>query len=509
MECRIRKHDDRQFEVKVSYPLDRNRRREQYRLDLFAFIPYQVGLGPKSYPREAFYEDMRAYTRFKTPTLTLEAILNPALDASPLSRIVQIVRKGRTTGVWEEARLLYEMRMLGVMIRVQVRDTARYARSLLSRATAPGAYQDAARAITGMLDHLEAVLERARAVGKDLIGPEVPPEASRTWPLVDEFVSIEVESLLLRLLRHLESRHAGREELTAARERLRAVARAEHRYRVERGYPTVPSDDPRRNEYYLYRHSLLKKFCASVLFLSLAERRGRSPIQHSLFALAAAFAMSLGVLGLWLADRYYRGNAIAFGLVAVIVYVIRDRLKEIFRDVGARLLPRWVSDRKSELVDPQTGRRVGLTRERLSWRTREELPAEVLLARQYDDSLERAVSEPTDTILHYQRETVTHTREIYASHERSEAIDDILRVEISRWLHHMDNPSKTILTLRNGEGVVPVEALRVYHVNLVVRHVGRKTLLRRARLVLTQHGIQRVEHCGPQSSATGDDRGTH
>jgi len=497
VECRIRKHDDRQFEVKVSYPLDRDRRRERYRLELFAFLPYQVGLGPATYSREEFYEDLRSYTRFKTPPLTLEALLNRSLTTNPLNRIDEMIRKGRNAGSWDRKRLLYETRMLGVMIRVQVRDAMRYIRSVLAKAGAPGAYEDAAGAISRTLDHLSAVLERMRGLGREFIGPEVPEQVARTWSLVDEFVSIEVESLLLRTLRLLDSRHGARPELGGARERLREAARAEVDYRATRGYPTVPSEDHRHNEYLLYRQSLLKKFCSSVLFLSVAERRGRSPLQHSLFALAAAFAMALGVLGLWLADRYYRGNAIALGLVAVIVYVIRDRLKEIVRDLGSSLLPRWVSDRKGKLVDPQTGRGVGVTRERLAWRDRAELPEDVLRARQYQDSLERAVSEPTDSILHYERDTAVHTAAIYRSHERSEAIDDILRVEITRWLRHMDNPLKTILALQpDRSDVLSLKAMRVYHVNLVVRLTARdraETFLHRARLILTQRGIERLE----------------
>ena len=498
MECRIRKHDNRQFELKLSYNLQRRRKRDRFRFEMFAFLPYQLGIDSQSYSRSRFYSDLHSYTRFKTPPLSLEEILNRDLSTSPLNRIERFVGEGRAEGTWNEQRLVYELKTLSVLVRVAVRDAAQYAHSLLEGDFSAGARDDMYVALKAMLNNLADVRERMGGLGESLLGPAVPREALKTFRLVDEFVSLQTESLLLRLLQWLEKEHSAAPGIGDVCERLRRVIKSETEHRMTRGYvEAVAEDGAISNEYCLYREGLLKKFCAGVLFLSVERRSGRSRVRQTIFALAAALAMSVGVFGLWLTDRYYHGNTLAIGLVAVVLYVIRDRIKELIREVGSRLLPRWVSDRKGKLVDPQTGKRVGTTRELLSWLEHDEVPADVMKARSYGDSLERTIFEPTEKVLHFDKEVFIESYRIFASHERSEAIDDIIRVNVGNWLSHMDNPRKRLLKLSAESGdVLDIEGRRVYHVNLVTRlrsYTTGDTQVRRARLILSRRGIERIE----------------
>jgi len=498
VECLIRKHDNRQFELKLSYTLQRRSRRDRFRFEMFVFLPYQLGIDSQSYSRSRFYADLHSYTRFKTPPLSLDEMLNRDLSTSPLNRIERFVEQGRAEGRWNEQRLVYELKMLSVLVRVAVRDAVQYAHSLLDGGFSAGARDDMSVALKAMLSNLAEVRGRMRRLGESLSGPGVPREASKTFRLVDEFVSLQTEALLLRLLRRLKKDDSAATGSVDLCELLRRAIGSEMEHRRTRGYvEAVAEDGAITNEYCLYREGLLKKFCAGVLFLSVARRSGRSRVRQTLFALAAALAMSVGVFGLWLADRYYKGNALAIGLVAVVLYVIRDRIKELIREIGSRLLPRWASDRKGKLVDPQTGKRVGTTRELLSWFEHDEVPADVLKARSYRDSLERMIFEPTEKVIHFDKEVFIESRRIFASHERSEAIDDIIRVNVGNWLSHMDNPRKRLLKLSEDSGdVLDIEARRVYHVNVVTRlhsWATGDTQIRRVRLILSRRGIERIE----------------
>ena len=122
MECQIRKHDDRQFEVKVAYPLERGAAEDRYELDLFVFLPYQLGVNASTYSPAQFYEDLRSYTRFKTPALSLDEVNDARNELSPLTRVEQHVESGRRTGRWDERRLHYELRVLANVVVARVRE---------------------------------------------------------------------------------------------------------------------------------------------------------------------------------------------------------------------------------------------------------------------------------------------------------------------------------------------------------------------------------------------------
>ena len=244
---------------------------------------------------------------------------------------------------------------------------------------------------------------------------------------------------------------------------------------------------------------MLKKFCVSVLYLSEETLPAVGRARQALYAVAAAIAMAFTVLAAWLVGRFYPTNSLPFAIVAIVAYAFKDRIKDFLRDLSARLLPMWTSDRSIKLTDPQYGMEVGRTRENLYWLDRARLPEDILKARQYRDPLEQAVAEPTEVILHYAKKVRIRTRRIYESHERSVAIDEILRMQVSRWLERMDDPEKRLLKLRRGgDGVTGIPAARVYDVNLVIRLTSfrdRSVTLLRALLVLSRNGIERIETC--------------
>ena len=101
MECLIRKHDDHQFEVKVAYPLQRQAAADRYALDMFIFLPYQLGVNSDTCPLDAFFEDLTSYTRFKTPELSFEEAHRRAERVEPAharAAPARIRRPVRTVG---------------------------------------------------------------------------------------------------------------------------------------------------------------------------------------------------------------------------------------------------------------------------------------------------------------------------------------------------------------------------------------------------------------------------
>ncbi|MGD1001445.1 MAG: hypothetical protein ABSA67_12205 [Candidatus Brocadiia bacterium] len=496
MECLIRKHDDHQFEVKVAYPLQRQAVADRYALDMFIFLPYQLGVNADTCSLDAFFEDLSSYTRFKTPELSFEEINDAQNALSPLTRVQRQLESSRQSGQWDPMHLRYELRVLANVVRVQVRESAAAIRQRVRERASPDRRRTVEAAIDHLLEGLTTTLRRFRDLRGAFESPSAPPEMRNLYEAVDEQMSNEAEKLLLRLMKFLRKQAADL-DVQAVWQRLSVTVSGETAHRRARGYPTVVSRDARRNERFLNRVELLKKLCASVLYLSEEKLPTVGRARQALYAIAAAIAMAFTVVAAWLVGRFYPTNSLIFALVAIGAYAFKDRIKDFLRDFSARLLPMWTSDRSIKLTDPQYGMEVGRTRENLYWLDRARLPEDVLKARQYRDPLEQAVAEPTEVVLHYAKKVRIMTQRIYRSHERSVAIDEILRLQVSRWLQRMDDPEKRLLKLRrNGDGVVGIAAARVYVVNLVIRLTSfrdRNVTLLRASLVLSRNGIERIE----------------
>ncbi len=491
MESRIQKHDQQQFEIKLSYPLARDHRTDRYEVDVFLFLPYQLGVDESRYTTDQFYKDLNCYTRFKTPVFTLAQLHDATLSANPRARVEKKLAEAAAGGALDERGVLYELKVLGNIIRVQVRDRARVLGNAAreKRASVPETMAQLLR----LAEESEQALDDLRGLEPQLEAPTVTHAIRRTYHWVDEYLSVETEGYLIHLLRSLELH--GEAGLETVRARLAESVRRESAYRMGKKHAMRISSEARRNEKFLYRESLLKKFCANVLFLNVQQRVGDRRARALLYSVAAGVAMAFAVGAALVAGKYWPQGSAAFSIILILAYILKDRLKEFVREYGNRLLPRWASDRAALLVDPKSGRVIGSSRERMRWRDSDTLPREVIEARRFLYDLEHEVCGRTDRVIHYVKELRVKTDAVYLAHQRSVAIDDIFRFNVGRWLERMDNPWEELVLLPDGSAMTETAVSpRVYHVNVVMRlEEGGKVAVQTARLVLDRSGILRVE----------------
>jgi DNA-binding XRE family transcriptional regulator len=88
-------------------------------------------------------------------------------------------------------------------------------------------------------------------------------------------------------------------------------------------------------------------------------------------------------------------------------------------------------------------------------------------------------------------------REVYQNFP-IEGINDIVRLNVSRFLYRMDNP-KTFLPILDGRGYRKTIGERVYHLTMILRYsVESENKYERYRIVLTRSGIKRIEMVAPK-----------
>ncbi len=470
-------------------------------------MPRSLGLDVHAYPREQFYADVQAYIRFKTPHVSLPALANPDDRRSPLQRARKLVQQanGQPESL-SSAQLSHELRLLGCMVRANLRDATADIRDKIDRlddALGHGVLtQDVRQAITRLLRDVSVLFSAYRALRPDFLQPKRPPWLDELFEYVDEYLSISAESYLTTVLSSLDAREDLRNSMLAAREQLVARLVTEQQHRQGAGYQSV-LDPEGENRSYVYRKSALKKFMSSVLFLEIHKEKEGRGITNVVAGVAAAVAMAFSTVAAIWSQGAYGLNSFPFVLAIVISYVFKDRIKEWLRAYFSGLLSPWLYDYSVHIHDPVSRRVVGRCRESFAFLSPSQVPASIHQRRHADS---RSVLEPEskpEVVMKYVKDVVLHGKRIAATHGRLGDVNDIIRFNVSGFLSRMDEP-RQIVTVYSPEldGVTPVSCPKAYHVNMVMvltaeGQKAKTVTTERFRMILDKRGIRSLRVVEP------------
>ncbi|MCW8131244.1 MAG: hypothetical protein KIS92_12920 [Planctomycetota bacterium] len=545
----LKVHDRYQVELKFDYPIARERKREEIEVETYFFVPSALDVNAATYKKDDFYQDLQTYTRYGTPIIALAELLNPANDRSPLARI-RHMKPGLATGkhgygVAERAE--YELRILACIFRGETRERGRLAAEFLAKARPnPKDYQDAAYLSVSLLDEAAAVLKALRDLHRACLNPYLPENVERAFRYMDEAMSVQLESVCGKVYRAFarNAADAPPEALDAAN-RLAAAMSGEEEYRRKAGYPTLvdASNGPeaaRKNEYFLYRAGVLKKYFQSTLFLSVQTQQGSRSIVSTISAIAAMAGMAFFIMVLWFLDGVAPADSLPYMLLVVIVYAFRESIKENLRGFLSQRMTRALRDRERRLIDRgPTRTQVGRASEAFSFLPLERVPEAVRNLRDPDDLADLAEDGLPESVVKFQKHITLYSDRVFGIHKRVTSLNEILRFNVRRLLLRMDDPRKGLTIIESMEtepwqalegggsrapqtageitndarsvglprpaaqtNLLRVGATKVYHVNLILRvrsrgEKGRWTEeLEKFRLVLSRDGIERVEANG-------------
>jgi hypothetical protein len=464
LEEKVKLHDRHQFELKLEYQPSGAERESNYAVEAYVCLPASLHITAQTLPTQEIYSDIHNYVRLKTPELTWPELL--AVPDSPLVRLGEALPGGNA----EE--IIHLCKLVASVFRTSLRDVA--------SAVARDPREEGVRGqIMAALDGAERAAAEYRELGERIAA--LPEGVRAAYGLADEHMSLSAEQMFRRMLLALPERDPLRKGL------LQRILAEEH-FRKQRGYPSI-IDPQSRNEEFIHRAGVLKKYCSSVLFLRVHQAQPRLA-QEILFAIAAGVSMALAtVFALWAQSRYGSVGLNVF-LIIVVAYMFRERIKEGTKGAVARLLKRYHYDRRCTIDDP-SGVEVGTFREKVEYLSK--VPREVARLRRsgVEPMLARAQTGLVEVIYRYRKMISLESRRV------PHGLTDILRFHVGRLLRDMDEPDQEIgYVAIDGEAVASVQASKTYHVDVVFQfHSGRepkpRTLL--ARLILDRNGIRRIE----------------
>lgn len=500
---RIGVHDRNQFEMKLDYQVHPEKRVNRYRTDIWFFVPKSLGIGPYTYTRDQFYADTQTYIRFKTPRYTLQSLTDTQNKRSPLVRIRKLANRFQNDPRSEEAvsRLIYEVRLLGAALRAESRDQATLIHAKIlgakeAREAESLDVSDACALWTRMMAELEPVLAALRELRPTLLAAGFTAEVMEAHAYVDEFVSISLEAHLARLIKATREDVRIREALAAPYEAARERIASERRHRARAGYPSLISREG-TNEEYIYRRGVLKKFVTGVLFLNVRVEREGQRLAQFIAAVAAGVAMLLAVVATIVTQRHYAMDSMAFVTLAVLTYMVKDRLKDGLRLYFFDKLGSTLADHRVRIIDPGTRQEIGSCRESMTFVRGESMPSDVVRARNRTSlSVVEAEGKP-ENVIRYRKDVSIRTDRVVGDKRRVSDINDIIRFNVSQFLIHMDDhiaPLHYYDTVRDE--IVELEGNKVYHLNVVYGFSTepRKPpeTLQRLRVVMDKRGIRKL-----------------
>lgn len=458
--------------------------------DVFLFLPKSVGA--TSFRSTDLESDFSSRLRLGVPR---------SLDAGARAVEAAIADLAAAIG-WQEAPLVESCQALAAVFsetlklqEMEHRQDLLLRHSLLNRTRTPvGGFE----AITKTLDRTGQWLSEIR----EIFGPSdgfVPR-------LLDEYLS----HLFVQYVGKIDSGLTATKEAVGAAPSLEfaacwarletAIARwlaAEQSHRERRGL------NLHDGETLLVRVSHLKKFFHSSLFVDLARREPRRRWMESaaaggagLAAIWAAYSQSWGSNGA-LPSMVFMGTGIA-------AYVVKDRLKEWSKQYLGERLRRRIPDLEHRLLCDDD--EVGLSRQWIRLKAPASIDSGVRELRRHGSSTEIESRLPEDVVHYRIAQNLSSCGR--ARFGTTWAAQQILRVNLERYLSRMDDPFKEVAALLPGGKLQRTPCRRLYHFYVVVRpryvaatrRPWRKELgvLFEARdkvyrVVLDKRGIERVE----------------
>jgi hypothetical protein len=475
-------HDRTHLEFAVDYHIDAKNETSTYEWEAYFFVPESLRLDDKTYDKQDIYADLQSYIRFAVPEVPFGD-----LAGEPLAKLRSAIEKGNADSAMREMRLYACLvRAAGVQNRRLIHASLTNGADSRSSALASIARMvaDARRITSGLREVLALVPEDDDSL-----------VTAASW--IDEDVSRVIETIFGSLAVVLANGDAplGVQQLVVD------AAVEEARYRSLRGLDGVGrlDADKREIEHLEFRRHVLKRFTSSVLWLKAEVREGARMVLEALYALAAGVAMAFAIAATILSGNPMDSERIwMWSIIAVLAYMGKDRIKAALQNVFSKAVLRHFPDRRWRIRDRERGVVLGKVHEQSGFVTWQQLPEAVLAQRRTTRKHPLEEQARPERVLWHKKVVLLDGESVAHADARFDALTEIFRLDLRRWLAHTDDPKRKIVFADpEQQKVCSATAPRVYNIGVVYR-LRKKSddhaPWHRIRVVVTRKGIRRIDH---------------
>ncbi len=294
---------------------------------------------------------------------------------------------------------------------------------------------------------------------------------------------------------------------TPLRQRLKEIDRALCSHIAdERQHREVFGEEPEmgdktsqeEQEMLLYRKGVLNKFVLDTLLLSLKRIAWAKQYGFLMGSLATGISMCLYVMLLVFNSTFLVINSISFLVITVLMYILRDRMKELLKTFFHKQAFKWFPDYMTHIVNPYSGKKIGILKESVSFLQESDIPEEIIKRRNKDFQKDPLLGTLHEEVIYYKKQMVlTRNPELLKS--RRKKLHNIFLFNIHALVHKASDAFETVLFLDMKKDTLREEDFpKVYHLNVIMKNsISRaekeKAEIKDFRVVIDKRGIKRVE----------------
>ncbi|TFG16467.1 MAG: hypothetical protein EU530_11780 [Promethearchaeota archaeon] len=482
------RHDKHNFEVALDYLIDSKKDKNIFMLEMFGFIPNSLQINEQTYSQSNFYNDTRILTRYKTPKISLKTLINPNKSRSPLNRIDSYLESPEETS----SKLKYEIRMLGAISRVNIRDGLNIYASLLNLNSEHNFDEKQFMKFVSRVKTLKRMLHE---LYEKIIHSPLTIEIKNAFSFMAQFVFVQIE---LRF-----SKFIGKVESPISEHIRELIINLIDETKEEKKHfqPTINLDFTESGERFEHSEGLLKKFNQRVLYLEQIRKKKENQVKQLAYSIAAGVAMVVSILLTFLIVYQFPQNSLPFVIGLILVYMFKDRIKFFFQWLSKKTLRIFIADRTHKLYDAYEKTEIGTIRETMRFLVKSEIPDEIALLRDLERS-EIEHQENLETVFFYKKIMQLRVSTLSKIHNRVKNVHDIVRFNIRNFIQYADDPFKEypVIDREMGDKLKTVKQYKVYHLNLIFRisrlksKKYKESIFKRVRIILDQDGIKRLEY---------------
>ncbi|MDD2716752.1 MAG: hypothetical protein PHW04_12740 [Candidatus Wallbacteria bacterium] len=485
IECRLHIHDRYHIEQKMAYLPDGQDRESEYRIENYIFIPKNLGINERAYPKSEIYHWIKNYVRFRNPKIPVSNLISSS-QGSPLCKLKTIVESlGRCAGDRKVVNAYeHELKMFGSITRSTLRDLTTFIRDNgITR-------RDRERLIGDFISSSKEVIAGLEKIWTLVCIPQIPRDLQSEFLWLEEAVNMFVNESCFDILEILNKKLNIHDEPDLNAELLNLIA--ENNSAREKLLHHKDGENG-TNESYVFRKRILKKFVSSVLFLNVSVNEESKKLEHLLFALSAGISMIFATAVAYYFNLRYGNFSFPMLVAGIIAYMFKDRIKVLGQDYFRNILSRHYYDHKIMISVPGAEKAVGVCREYIRYQLRHDLPKKIAQFTEQNDfyQLERELS--GENIILYKKKIRLDTGEISKLYDGVSGIIDITRLNFKEFLSNMDEPDVPVFAVNNGAYTCE-KGEKLYHVHLVTHlHSGITDRLQCFRIVLNRRGLKRID----------------
>ncbi len=475
-----------QFEQKYDFLPDPTADQSDYRQEFYFFIPDALQVNASTYNSKQFYRDLTNLIRLKTPVLTLQELADLNFAPSPMNKIEKLRQSKQTKK--NRSQLEDELKLLGNVFRSALRKKGRELLHILT-AKKRDLFLSEADHFFEELDHFLFQYEHLKS---QTLSEWKSASIDEHFHYLSRFLHHCMDQYLIQLLD--EIRTQKEKAYQSIDERLTNLLK-----KTQSEISLDPSQSEEESEKIVYTKSLLDKFFLDSLRLNIDHFSPQKKYQNIVGAFAAAIAMLVfSLLFMW-KGQYILIDSTPFIALTVLLYVLKDRIKEGIKGVTAHQSLGWMSDFTTKIRSYDKTKTLGVIRESFSFVDQSHVPDEITQIRNREFHTVVESFKRPETVIYYQKK-IRINRKPEGMESRRFMLNLIFRFNVRHFLDKASNPYSPYRVLDPSNNQLKVLSMpKVYHLNIIIKTTVKKGSrspridFRKVRVVADKNGIKRIE----------------